>query len=488
VQSVIVALNIAPGSGSDVYPAGLVFTGVPGSNPGSQTFSIANLTSQPITFTSTRLTQGGPSWFVHVPANGVIAPNQPAKIVVQPDFTNLIDGVYEGAIALRLSDGSTATVNLLAAVASSAGAAKRSELAANCSPLTITLSGSQQTLPVTLGQAATIEVLLTDACGPVAGANNSAAVSVAFSNHDQSLDLRPIPGQPGKWQQSWTPKNAAPTGVITLHIAASETVPTLLFKNIDVTANLVSIPKSQSEPFISSGAVQNAASFSTGTPVSPGSLITISGSGLANATEAHLVPPLPSSLGETQILLGGKPLPLLYASDGQINAQIPPDLPVNTEHQIMVLRGDNPAIPSVPDLIAVAAASPAVFTRDQNGRGQGAILNARTGNLADTDSPARIGDVVSIYCTGLGVVSPTIPAGQAAGSSPLSRTVNPVTVTIGGVAALVDFAGLAPGFAGLYQVNAFVPEGISSGNQVPVILNVANQQSQPVTIAVAPPR
>jgi len=97
---------------------------------------------------------------------------------------------------------------------------------------------------------------------------------------------------------------------------------------------------------------------------------------------------------------------------------------------------------------------------------------------------ARIGDTISIYCTGLGVVSPAIPAGQPAGASPLSRTVNEVTVTIGGRTAQVDFAGLASGFAGLYQVNAYVPDGTVSGDQVQMILTVANQQRQPVTIAV----
>jgi uncharacterized protein (TIGR03437 family) len=81
-------------------------------------------------------------------------------------------------------------------------------------------------------------------------------------------------------------------------------------------------------------------------------------------------------------------------------------------------------------------------------------------------------------------VSPAVEAGRAAPASPLSSVVNPVAVTVGGVEAQVLFAGLAPGFSGLYQVNAFVPAGAPSGDAVEVILESAGQRSRPVTIAV----
>ena len=67
---------------------------------------------------------------------------------------------------------------------------------------------------------------------------------------------------------------------------------------------------------------------------------------------------------------------------------------------------------------------------------------------------------------------------------PLSTTVNPVTVTIGGQPATVAFSGLTPGFAGLYQINAVVPPGITPSDAVPVVLTIAGQTSPPVTIAV----
>ncbi len=93
-----------------------------------------------------------------------------------------------------------------------------------------------------------------------------------------------------------------------------------------------------------------------------------------------------------------------------------------------------------------------------------------------------------VYSTGLGDVSPPIGTGQPAPSTePLARTVNPVTVTIGGVSAQVLYAGLAPGYAGLYQVNALVPAGVSPGNQVPVVLSVAGQNSPAASVSVVTP-
>jgi len=86
--------------------------------------------------------------------------------------------------------------------------------------------------------------------------------------------------------------------------------------------------------------------------------------------------------------------------------------------------------------------------------------------------------------TGLGAVTPTVPAGAPTPLSPYFQTVNPVTVTIGGQSAQVLFAGLTPQYAGLYQVNAIVPSGVTPGGAVQVVLQVAGQTSPPVTMAV----
>jgi uncharacterized protein (TIGR03437 family) len=143
---------------------------------------------------------------------------------------------------------------------------------------------------------------------------------------------------------------------------------------------------------------------------------------------------------------------------------------------------------SQPEPVLIAAAAPAVFTQDQSGSGPGAILVQPAGSsksaMNTAANPATAGDALLIFCTGLGAVTPKVTAGSVAPSSPPAKTDNPVTATIGGIDAPVLFAGLAPGFVGLYQVNVTVPSGIAAAPDVPLILSVAGQVSRPVTVAI----
>lgn len=189
--------------------------------------------------------------------------------------------------------------------------------------------------------------------------------------------------------------------------------------------------------------------------------------------------PLGTSLGNTQVRLGDALLPLSYANDGQINAQVPTDVAMNTELQLSVNRGTTI---SLPQQVVTATAAPGVFTRDQSGTGSGLIVDGATNVPNDPDHPARAGDTIVIYCTGLGLVTP-LPASGEGADGPAS-TDNPVTLTIGGQPAQVSYAGLTPGFPGLYQINAVVAAGTPSGNQLPAVLTVARQISLPVTMSV----
>ena len=123
-----------------------------------------------------------------------------------------------------------------------------------------------------------------------------------------------------------------------------------------------------------------------------------------------------------------------------------------------------------------------------NGQGQGIVFVAQAGGvlkLNDATTAAKVGDTLVMYCSGLGGVDSAVTDGGSSPSDRLVRTVNPVTVTIGGVNAPVSFSGLAPGFAvGLYQVNVVVPAGVAAGSRVPLTVNIAGQTSPPVTIVV----
>jgi uncharacterized protein (TIGR03437 family) len=174
-------------------------------------------------------------------------------------------------------------------------------------------------------------------------------------------------------------------------------------------------------------------------------------------------------------------IPLQYTSSGQINAIIPYDIPANTPQSAVILRGNR--VSSVVQ-VPLADTLPAVFTTDQSGKGQGAILNNSDGRLFDASNPAHVGDAAVIYCTGLGTVDSTVPAGSASPGSPLANSVNAVSVTIGGKPAQVLYHGLSPGFAGLYQVNVFVSDGVTPGNAVRVVLTSAGRSGGTVTMAI----
>lgn len=177
--------------------------------------------------------------------------------------------------------------------------------------------------------------------------------------------------------------------------------------------------------------------------------------------------------------IGGRSAPLLYSSDGQVNAILPLGITANTSTQVIVTRGNQY---SVPVDIVIAPAAPGVFATAGNGQGQGFIYSG--GKLANSASPAKAGDTLVMYASGLGSLDSAVDDG-AAPPPRLIQTVDPVTVKIGGITALTTYAGVAPGLAaGLYQVNAIVPAGVTPGDQVPVLLSVAGHSSPAVTMSV----
>ena len=129
--------------------------------------------------------------------------------------------------------------------------------------------------------------------------------------------------------------------------------------------------------------------------------------------------------------------------------------------------------------VPVLAAQPGIINYAAAGGNFGVILHSNF-QLADSGHPAVPGETVLIYCTGLGVVSSPPADGAAANGQ---STVTAATVTIGGAKAKVSFSGLAPGFVGLYQINAVVPAGLASGNQ-PVVITVGGSKSNSALLPI----
>jgi uncharacterized protein (TIGR03437 family) len=230
------------------------------------------------------------------------------------------------------------------------------------------------------------------------------------------------------------------------------------------------------------GGVVNGASFAPGSVMlSPGSIISIFGINLSTTTASATFAPLPTSLANSRVEIQGIPAPLFYVSPTQINAQVPVDLP----HGTVSLRVRNEVSLSQPVEIFLQPAGPGIFSWNSSGGGPGAITSATTQLPINEQNPSRPGEFVQIFATGLGPVTPAIPSGYPALSQPLSETGLPVTATVSGVPATVVFAGLAPGFSGLYQVNVQVPEVPLGAAEV--ILRVSSTSSNAVTMAVGAP-
>lgn len=223
------------------------------------------------------------------------------------------------------------------------------------------------------------------------------------------------------------------------------------------------------------GAVSLAANAASGdaAAVVPGSLVSLFGSGLAQSIAQAGSFPLPTALGGASVTVGGVTAPLLYAGPTQINFQVPFEIPAGSA-TVSVSVGGTPAATRS---IAVRGAAPGIFLLDQ---GHAAALN-QDFSVNGPGRPAAPGSVLQVFLTGLGAVDHPVPNGAAAPADPLSR-VPGVTASIAGQPASLLFAGLAPGFAGLYQVNVVVPQIAPGG--YPLQISAGGAASNTATVNI----
>lgn len=234
--------------------------------------------------------------------------------------------------------------------------------------------------------------------------------------------------------------------------------------------------------------VVNAASGIAGS-VSPGEILAIRGYG-AGASEIGGLKldasgSVSTSLNGLQVTFDGKPAPLIYTSANQTNLIVPYETAgkPSTVMQVTYAAAAG-TLKTAAWTLPVGASAPAIFTVDATGTGQAAVVN-QDSSINGAANPAARGSTISIYATGEGETTPAGVTGSVS-SSTGPKPLLPVTVKIGGIDAVVQYAGSAPGLvAGLLQVNAVVPPSIASGASVPVAVSVGGLSSQRgVTIAV----
>ena len=256
---------------------------------------------------------------------------------------------------------------------------------------------------------------------------------------------------------------------------------------------LASALAAQAQPRID--AALNGASLQEG-PLSPGQIVVLRGEGLgpdeAVVATADAQGSLPTALGGVQVIIGGQASPLFSVQAEEVRTQAPYELQSGSSVEILVVfEGEE----SDPVAAEVVTTTPEIF-RESSGRPMAASLRP-DGILVLPGRPAEPGEAIVFFATGAGDTVPPSRTGVVA-SPPYPTPAERVVLRIGGVAAVLEYAGSAPGYAGMLQLNAVVPEsvaaataeildGISDENLVPVELSVGAARSETVFLAVDMP-
>ena len=295
--------------------------------------------------------------------------------------------------------------------------------------------------------------------------------------------------------------NSTPTATIQ-NVVNNTLIPTLAVAQDQYGDLFVADTFNQVIVFYQGFAYVNAAT-SLARPLSPGMIATLyplaSATQFGANTQANSSSTLPTSMGDIQVTVNGTPAPLYYISPGQINFFVPQSTPVNTNAEVEVIQVSTGQVLGA-EQAQVATLAPGLFTScqaNQTGTLREACVLNQDNTVNSATNPALRGSVVQIFGTGQGVVSNPPADGAPAGSSPLSTTQGTARVIMntcytdecgpaqpGDVgtsgspsSSWVPFSGLAPGFAGLWQVNAQIPMAVppsSSTGQATLLVVVIN--------------
>ncbi len=234
-----------------------------------------------------------------------------------------------------------------------------------------------------------------------------------------------------------------------------------------------------SEPALAPGGIVNGASFAPfPAAVAPGSIVAIFGLNLTASTVVTQEARWPTELAGIAVEVNGRPIPLYSISPAQLTGQLPWDLEPGTATAVI----KTPAGASNAVAVTIAAAAPGIF--QLGGTGRAAATNQDGVTVNSPDNPESRGNVISVYLTGLGAVSPDVEAGQPTPLDRLFRAMAAFSATIGGVDAEVQFLGLTPGSVGLAQANLRVPDAVAPGTEAPVVITIGGQASNAATISI----
>ena len=245
----------------------------------------------------------------------------------------------------------------------------------------------------------------------------------------------------------------------------------------------ITIPTvSGSGVFINPQGVVNAASNApVGNPISPGEFIAIYGSGLSGQTTTA-TPPYPSMLAGVSVSIGGLPAPMYLVSPGQINCLVPYSVNVSSGSVNIVVTNGSTVSNTV--AVPISATSPGIFSDDLSGTGDGAIVDLN-GNLITPANPARKGQTLTIYLTGLGALATPVTDGAAPNPPASDNITAQLAVYVDGIpVSNVLYAGINPVYPGLYQINFVVPTTLTVSGELPVAILTADSYNDQINLSV----
>ena len=448
----------SPGGGQlIVSPTSLTFSlsSTPSGAPlPAQNLSIASSATN-VNFSAV-VSTSGPNWLAVSPLSGTT----PAMLSVSANGAGLTAGTYNGTIAVTAPGASDSPQNI---------------------PVTLTISSAPaiSVSPSSLG----FNDQITGTAPPnqtftVLSSGTPLTAAAAVTSGFNWLSVTPASGTtPATFSVSAGTSGLAAgsySGVIQITAQGVSNSP----QNVSVTLTVTPPPAGSLTKIV------NAADFLSGA-LAPGEIVTLAGTNIGLPTSASFASTpsgtVPTTLGNTQVLFDGLPAPLLYVSSGQVNAIVPYEVAGRASTSVQVSYN---GILSNALVYQVQATAPGVFTASSSGTGQGAILNQDfTAN--GPSNPAAKGSVVQIFGTGEGQTSPANVTGSVNGSSILRFALQQVTAMVGGLPAVVQFAGEAPGLlAGIFQVNVVIPTDAPPG-AASLVVTVGQNSTQPgVTVSV----
>jgi uncharacterized protein (TIGR03437 family) len=465
-QRVHVTFNVTTSTSVTATPARIDATQTGSTPPAAVTVRIASPVPG-VTFTA----RAEATWLSVAPVQGTT----PQDIVVTFNSGTLAPGTYDSAITI-LPPGATSVTIPVHLVVSSQAQLNVSQAAIN--------------IPFTQGGTApgAVTVGLTSSGTPI---NFTAAATTATGGN--WLTVQPASGTTAAAGGAATniTITANPTGLAPGSYTGTVTLTSTNASNSPQVINVTLVVSAATPPVLRE--VQSGARNEQ-TLIAPGMILQLKGTNLGPTTGVVgrvTNGVVDTTLSDVRVLFDGVPAPILYARQDQINTVAPYFLfgRLSTRIQIEYRGQRTEGIE-----YRVVDANPGLFTLDATGRGPGAILN-QNNTVNSATNPARRGEVIVLYATGEGQVTPAGSDGRIVTGTvqTLPRPVLPVTVKINGQdvpAANVLYAGAAPGLvAGALQINVKIPEtlNITGLTAVPVAIQVGTAASQTgVTAAVIP--